>query len=140
MKESYLVFVRHYLKTNNATQSAIAAGYSKRSAHDQGHKLLNNAEIQKAIEKEQEKRRKEFNIRHSPESIMDDFFRLQKKAEEAGQFNAATNAATARAKVQGMFVARSLVETRNLDLNSEEVRLKVIEAVKKLQITADELK
>ena len=139
MKESYQVFIRHSLESNNATKSAIAAGYSERSAHEQGSRLIKNVEIKKAIEEEQDKRRSEFNIRHSPESIMDDFLRLQGKAEEAGQFNAAVNANTSRAKVQGMFVARSVVETRNLDLNSDEVRLKVIEAVKKLQITAEEL-
>lgn len=38
-------FVADYLKTGNATQSAIKAGYSKKSAGVRGHELLQNVEI-----------------------------------------------------------------------------------------------
>lgn len=42
-------FVTEYLKTSNATSSAIAAGYKKESAHSQGSRLLKHAEIQAAL-------------------------------------------------------------------------------------------
>lgn len=42
-------FVNAYLKTRNATRSAIAAGYSKRSATTEGPRLLENAGVAKAI-------------------------------------------------------------------------------------------
>lgn len=39
------LFVEHYLKLNNATQAAIAAGYSQRTAGQIGHELLKKPEI-----------------------------------------------------------------------------------------------
>lgn len=48
-------FAREYLKDQNATQAAIRAGYSKRSAGSQGHDLLNHPEIQALIGKAAEK-------------------------------------------------------------------------------------
>jgi len=42
-------FVAAYIKTGNATQSAIKAGYSKRSAHTTGQRLLKHAEVCAAL-------------------------------------------------------------------------------------------
>ena len=42
-------FILEYLKDRNATQAAIRAGYSKRTAGSQGHDLLKNPEISGAI-------------------------------------------------------------------------------------------
>ena len=39
------LFVEHYLKLNNATQAAIAAGYSKKTAKQIGARLLTNVAI-----------------------------------------------------------------------------------------------
>jgi phage terminase small subunit len=51
-------FIRYYLagKTGvrgNATKSAQAAGYSKKTAYAQGCRLLKNAEVRKAIKSKQ---------------------------------------------------------------------------------------
>lgn len=43
------LFVQEYLIDLNATQAAIRAGYSKRSAAAQGHALLKKPEIQEAL-------------------------------------------------------------------------------------------
>lgn len=43
------LFVVEYLKDHNATQSAIRAGYSPKTAGIQGHKLLKVDKIQKTI-------------------------------------------------------------------------------------------
>lgn len=42
-------FVNHYIACGVATTAAKRAGYSDHSAHAQGHRLLNDAEIQAAI-------------------------------------------------------------------------------------------
>jgi phage terminase small subunit len=42
-------FVREYLIDLNATQAAERAGYSPKTAYSQGHRLLKDAEIQRAI-------------------------------------------------------------------------------------------
>lgn len=39
------LFAEHYITLNNATKAAIAAGYSKKTAGAQGHRMLKNAEI-----------------------------------------------------------------------------------------------
>lgn len=49
-------FVAEYLVDLNATQAAMRAGYSKKTAHSQGPRLLDNVEIKAAIAKAQEKR------------------------------------------------------------------------------------
>jgi ribosomal protein L34E len=43
-------FIKEYLKTRNATLSAIQAGYSPRSAHVTGSRLLNDAKLKQRIE------------------------------------------------------------------------------------------
>jgi phage terminase small subunit len=42
-------FVREYLIDLNATQAAIRAGYSEKTAYSQGERLLRNVEVQRAI-------------------------------------------------------------------------------------------
>jgi hypothetical protein len=43
------VFVETYVRTWNATQSAIAAGYPEQSAYSQGSRLLKNVEVKAEI-------------------------------------------------------------------------------------------
>lgn len=42
-------FVAEYLKDSNATQAAIRAGYSKKTAYSVGGRLLKHAEVQRAL-------------------------------------------------------------------------------------------
>jgi len=42
-------FAAEYLIDHNATQAAMRAGYSARTAYSQGARLLKNAEVQRAI-------------------------------------------------------------------------------------------
>ena len=44
------LFATEYLIDLNATQAAIRAGYSKRTAHSQGPRLLDNVEVKKRIQ------------------------------------------------------------------------------------------
>jgi phage terminase small subunit len=44
-------FLKAYLKSGNATQSAIEAGYSEQTAYSQGQRLLNNVEIKAAVQR-----------------------------------------------------------------------------------------
>lgn len=45
------VFVNEYLQDFNATQAAIRAGYSERTARSQGHRLLTNADISAEVKR-----------------------------------------------------------------------------------------
>ena len=56
MNERQKRFVREYLIDLNATKAAIRAGYSQKTANEQGSRLLTNVSIQEAIEKGFKKR------------------------------------------------------------------------------------
>lgn len=56
LSEKRVAFVREYLVDLNATQAAIRAGYSPRSAASTGERLLRNAEIREAIQQAQRER------------------------------------------------------------------------------------
>ena len=49
------VFLREYLISRNATQAAIKAGYSEKTAAQQGNRLLRNVQIAEAIRQEDER-------------------------------------------------------------------------------------
>ncbi|MEQ8511213.1 MAG: terminase small subunit [Algiphilus sp.] len=55
-------FVFEYLVDMNATQAAIRAGYSPRTAKSQGQRLLTNADIAAAIQAAQEQRQERTEI------------------------------------------------------------------------------
>lgn len=48
-------FVQEYLIDLNATQAAIRAGYSPRTAHSTGPRLLENVEVKRAISEQMER-------------------------------------------------------------------------------------
>lgn len=50
LNRKQIAFVQEFMKTNNITQSAIIAGYSKKTASAQGSRLLNNVRIRNYIE------------------------------------------------------------------------------------------
>lgn len=51
MNEKQKIFVTEYIKDLNATQAAKRAGYSEKSAHSQGIRLLKDERIKNAITK-----------------------------------------------------------------------------------------
>ncbi len=55
-------FVEEYLVDLNATQAAIRAGYSKKTAMEQGYQLLQKTSVSNAIAKAQEKRSKRTQV------------------------------------------------------------------------------
>lgn len=56
------LFVKEYLIDLNATQAAIRAGYSKKTAGQQGERLLRNVEIAKSTQSAMDRRAEKVNI------------------------------------------------------------------------------
>jgi len=54
LKERQEKFCQSYLINKNATKSAIAAGYSEKSAYNQGYRLLQEPAIQRRLEELEE--------------------------------------------------------------------------------------
>lgn len=59
LSEQQQKFVDEYIKDPNATQAAIRAGYSKKTAGSQGQRLLKNVEINSTIQKQLDSMHKE---------------------------------------------------------------------------------
>lgn len=68
------LFVDEYLIDLNATQAAIRAGYSKKTAHSQGERLLRNVEVQKAIQAGQKARSNRLEI--TADRVLQEFARI----------------------------------------------------------------
>lgn len=49
-----MIFVQEYMKNNNITKAAIAAGYAETSAHVQGSRMLKNVKIQQYLSKKEQ--------------------------------------------------------------------------------------
>ena len=50
LKPKELIFAEEWLKTTNATQSAIKAGYSERTAYSAGNRLLKKVDVRQYID------------------------------------------------------------------------------------------
>lgn len=50
LKPKELIFAEEWLKTTNATQSAIKAGYSERTAYSAGNRLLKKVDVKQYID------------------------------------------------------------------------------------------
>ena len=62
LKKQYKQFAEEFIKDFNATEAAIRAGYSKKTARQQGSRLLSNVDIQSYITALKEKSTKRNDI------------------------------------------------------------------------------
>lgn len=83
-------FVQQYLLTGNATQAAILAGYSKRTATMQGSRLLTNDEVAAAIVEAQHKTAEKFERTHV--DVLKNIDGIGKEARAAGVYAPALKA------------------------------------------------
>jgi len=67
-------FVREYLVDLNATQAAIRAGYSQRTANEQGARLLANVSVRAAIEAAQAERAERVGI--SADAVLEQWWTI----------------------------------------------------------------
>ena len=70
LTDRQLRFVEEYVKDYNATQAAIRAGYSEKTAHNSGHRNVKNGEIQEKIKELQELMRTQLQQQFSSDAIV----------------------------------------------------------------------
>ena len=97
-------FAREYLVDLNATQASIRAGYSEKTAKQQGSRLLTNADVRTRINELQDEVRQRTDMK--TDDVIARLIELSEKAEAAGQYGAAVRAAELLGKRLGMFVNR----------------------------------
>ena len=97
-------FVVEYLKDSNATQAAIRAGFSKKTAGAAGARLLKDVRIQQLLAPARAEVAAEAKVTLSGHlaTLAD----IRDKAIAAKQFGPATNAEAKRGKVSGFYVDR----------------------------------
>lgn len=101
-------FCHEYLKDSNATQAAIRAGFSPKSAKAQGSRLLTFADIRAVIEKLSTPILVQGEL--TLEGHLATLAELRDEAREAKQFSAAINAEGLRGKARGLYVERHTPE------------------------------
>ncbi len=94
-------FVDEFLAGVNATQAAIRAGYSKRTAKQIGARLLTFVDVREAVKRGQEKAREQCEV--TRDSMARQFDEDRLFARKANQAGAAVSASTAKAKMYGLF-------------------------------------
>lgn len=94
-------FVQEYLLDLNATQAAIRAGYSKKTAGKIGFENLQKPEIAEAIAKAQEKASAKLEISH--ESIINDLVEIAQEARKDGVYPSVIKAKELIGKHFGMW-------------------------------------
>jgi phage terminase small subunit len=95
-------FVEEYLVDLNATQAAIRAGYSPKTANEIGAENLAKPSIRLLIEEYQRKRSERLEV--TQDAVMRDLTDLCNQAAKAGQYTAAVKAKELQGKHLGMFV------------------------------------
>ena len=87
LNDKQLTFAREYCIDLNATQAAIRAGYSEKTAGAIGAENLQKPQIRAEIEKLQARRIQKLNL--SAELVLENLMRIAAAAESAEDFNAA---------------------------------------------------
>ena len=101
LNDKQAAFVREYLVDFNATQAAIRAGYSKKTAGSQAHDLLKKPEVQAALSEGQKR------LAEATETEAE-WIRRRLKEEATDYTEAASHSARVRAlellgKINGVF-------------------------------------
>jgi hypothetical protein len=100
MRPRQEAFVREYAIDMNATQAAIRAGYSEKTAYSQGQRLLKNVEVSAAIEDTQEAHAERCNV--TIDGLTDELEAARILAYSNGQASAAVSATMGKAKLHGL--------------------------------------
>jgi phage terminase small subunit len=98
-------FVSEYAKDLNATQAAVRAGYSEKTAKQIGSRLLTDVDVKKAVEARQAAvaERNDITIDGHIETLA----ALRDAAKLEKQYSAAINAEVKRGEVAGFYVKRT---------------------------------
>lgn len=98
-------FIDAYLVDPNATQAAIRAGYSAKTAKQIGSRLLTNVDVKAAIDAVRARVATKAGL--TLQSHLDRLNELANRAAESEQFSAAVSAEVSRGKASGFYVDRT---------------------------------
>ena len=93
-------FVEEYLLDLNATQAAIRAGYSEKTAKQQGSRLLTNVDVQAAVAEGHARHQERCEV--TRDDMADQFDDDREFARACNQPGAAVSASSGKAKLFGL--------------------------------------
>ncbi len=98
------MFVKEYLVDLNATQAAIRAGYSAKTANAAAGRLLVNVSVAAAIQAAKAERMERIEIK--ADDVLKGIVRCTNKAEDAEDYRTALKGLELQGKHLGLFVER----------------------------------
>ena len=113
LTDKQTAFVREYLLDLNATQAAIRAGYSERTAYSVGQRLLKNVEIQRAVAAAQAKRARRVEIK--AEDVLRGVIEVTTQARDSGDLKTALKGYELQGKHLGMWTEKVKQEVSGPD-------------------------
>ena len=134
LTEKERIFADEYIKTTNATQSAIKAGYSEKSASSKGSQLLRKVKVRKYIDGVMEKRSK--NTIATADEVLEYLTKVM-NGEEKDAFGLDTSI-TDRTKAAELLGKRHMLFTDKVKLDAE-IEIDISDRMKQARVKSDEV-
>lgn len=134
LTEKERIFADEYIKTTNATQSAIKAGYAEKSASSKGSQLLRKVKVRKYIDNVMEKRSK--NTIATADEVLEYLTKVM-NGEEKDAFGLDASIAD-RTKAAELLGKRHMLFTDKVKLDAE-IEIDISDRMKQARVKSDEV-
>ncbi len=134
LTEKERIFADEYIKTTNATQSAIKAGYAEKSASSKGSQLLRKVKVRKYIDEVMEKRSK--NTIATADEVLEYLTKVM-NGEEKDAFGLDASIAD-RTKAAELLGKRHMLFTDKVKLDAE-IEIDISDRMKQARVKSDEV-
>ena len=134
LTEKERIFADEYIKTTNATQSAIKAGYAEKSASSKGSQLLRKVKVRKYIDDVMEKRSK--NTIATADEVLEYLTKIM-NGEEKDAFGLDASIAD-RTKAAELLGKRHMLFTDKVKLDAE-IEIDISDRMKQARVKSDEV-
>lgn len=134
LTEKERIFADEYIKTTNATQSAIKAGYSEKTASSKGSQLLRKVKVRQYIDGVMDKRSK--NTIATADEVLQYLSRVM-NGEEKDAFGLDVSVAD-RTKAAELLGKRHMLFTDKVKLDAE-IEIDISDRMKQARVKSDEV-
>lgn len=134
LTEKERIFADEYIKTTNATQSAIKAGYAEKSASSKGSQLLRKVKVRQYIDDVMEKRSK--NTIATANEVLEYLTKVM-NGEEKDAFGLDASIAD-RTKAAELLGKRHMLFTDKVKLDAE-IEIDISDRMKQARVKSDEV-
>ena len=134
LTEKERIFADEYIKTTNATQSAIKAGYAENSASVTGSKMLRKPKVRQYIDKVMNERSK--NTIATADEVLEYLTKVM-NGEEKDAFGLDASIAD-RTKAAELLGKRHMLFTEKVKLDAE-IEIDISDRMKQARVKSDEV-